>query len=60
MRGPLARRVYRAWGKQRCRLMVHPPGIEPGRLAARDFKSLASTNFAMGAAVRQGDNDNVL
>src|SRR5690606_41707451 len=29
--------------------MVHPPGIEPGRLAARDFKSLASTNFAMGA-----------
>src|SRR5690606_1429970 len=32
--------------------LVHPPGIEPGRLAARDFKSLASTNFAMGAGIR--------
>ncbi len=37
-------------GPSACFYLVHPPGIEPGRLAARDFKSLASTNFAMGAA----------
>ena len=28
-----------------------PPGLEPGRLAAKDFKSHASTNSAIGAIV---------
>lgn len=28
--------------------MVAPPGLEPGRPKTHDFKSCASTNFAMG------------
>ena len=31
--------------------LVPRPGLEPGRLAARDFKSRTSTNFVIGAAL---------
>jgi hypothetical protein len=30
-------------------ILVPPPGLEPGRLAARDFKSLVSTYSTMEA-----------
>src|SRR5260370_14781900 len=40
-------------GRPRLFTLVRPAGLEPARPKARDFKSRASTSFAMGA--RRGD-----
>ena len=33
-------------------MMVRPAGLEPARLAAPDFKSVAATSYATGAGQR--------